>query len=59
VEIIGVPPDFEVEQDPAIVRKGHDPQLEKAAEVILEELKKNPPPKLRRPAFPNYHKAAQ
>jgi hypothetical protein len=24
-------------------------------EVVLEELKKNPPPTLRRPAFPNYY----
>ena len=55
VENIGVAPDVEVEQDPALVRKGRDPQLEKAVAVILEELKKNPPPKLRRPAFPNYH----
>jgi len=23
--------------------------------VVLEELKKNPPPTLRRPAFPNYY----
>jgi hypothetical protein len=53
VENIGVPPDVEVEQDPALVRKGRDPQLEKAVEVVLEELKKNPPPKLRSPAFPN------
>ena len=59
VENIGVAPDVEVEQDPAMVRNGRDPQLEKAVEVVLEELKKNPPPKLRRPAFPNYHKAAQ
>jgi len=58
VENIGVPPDIEVEQDPALIRKGRDPQLEKAVEVILEELKKNPPPKLRRPAFPNYHRPA-
>jgi tricorn protease len=56
VENIGIPPDFEVEQDPALMRKGHDPQLEKAVEVVLEELKKSPPPKLRRPAFPNYHR---
>jgi tricorn protease len=35
VENIGVPPDIEVEQDPALVRKGHDPQLEKAVEVEL------------------------
>ena len=58
VENIGVPPDFEVEQDPALVRKGRDPQLEKAVEVVLEELKNSPPPKLRRPAFPNYHRTA-
>ena len=55
VENIGIPPDFEVEQDPALVRKGHDPQLEKAVEIVLEELKRNPPSKLHRPAFPNYH----
>jgi tricorn protease len=55
VENIGIAPDIEVEQDPALVRKGHDPQLEKAVEVVLEELKRNPPPKLRRPEFPNHH----
>jgi tricorn protease len=58
VENIGVAPDVEVEQDPALVRKGQDPQLEKAVEVVLEELKKNPPPKLRRPPFPNYYRSA-
>ena len=58
VENIGVPPDVEVEQDPALVRKGRDPQLEKAVEVVLEELKKSPPPRLRTPAFPNYHHTA-
>jgi tricorn protease len=57
VENIGVAPDIEVEQDPALVRKGRDPQLEKAVEVALEELKKNPPPVLRRPAFPNYNRS--
>jgi tricorn protease len=48
----------EVEQDPAAVRKGRDPQLEKAVEVVMEELKKSPPPKLRKPAYPNYNKTA-
>ncbi len=57
VENTGVAPDIEVEQDPALVRKGHDPQLEKAVEVVLEELKNNPPPKLRHPAFPNYYRS--
>jgi len=37
------------------VRQGRDPQLERAVQVVLEELKKNPPPKLRRPNYPNYH----
>ncbi|MCP5104067.1 MAG: peptidase S41, partial [bacterium] len=45
VENVGVPPDIEVEQWPAKVIKGHDPQLEKAIEVILDQLKKNPPKK--------------
>jgi len=36
VENEGVPPDIEVEQLPALVHSGHDPQLEKAVEVALE-----------------------
>ncbi len=52
VENVGVPPDIEVEQWPAQVINGHDPQLEKAIEVILEELKQNPPQKLQRPPYP-------
>ncbi|MBZ5583211.1 MAG: PDZ domain-containing protein [Acidobacteriia bacterium] len=58
VENIGVAPDIEVEQDPALVRKGRDPQLEKAVEVVMEELKKNPPATLKRPAYPNYYRPA-
>jgi tricorn protease len=57
VENRGVSPDVEVEFDPYEVRKGRDPQLEKAVEVALEQLKKNPPARPRRPAFPNYHPA--
>lgn len=56
VENIGVPPDIEVEFDPALWRQGRDPQLEKAVEWCLEELKKNPPKDYKRPAYPNYHK---
>jgi tricorn protease len=55
VENHGVPPDVEVDLDPAQVRQGHDPQLEKAVEILLEQLKKNPPPKHERPAYPDYH----
>ena len=52
VENQGVPPDIEVEQWPGEVMAGHDPQLEKAIEVILKELEANPPKKLKRPPFP-------
>ena len=58
VENHGVAPDIEVEQEPAAVRAGHDPQLEKAVEVALAALAKNPPPVHRKPPFPNYHKPA-
>ncbi len=47
----GVAPDVEVEQDPAAVRAGHDPQLEKAIEVVLTLLKKNPPRAIQRPPY--------
>jgi tricorn protease len=52
VENVGVPPDIEVEQMPADVIAGRDPQLEKAIQVIMEELKKNPPHQPKRPAYP-------
>ena len=55
VENHGVAPDIEVELDPKALRQGHDPQLEKAVEVVMEELEKNPAPQLKRPAYPNYH----
>jgi tricorn protease len=52
VENVGVPPDVEVEQTPADVIAGKDPQLEKAIAIVMEELKKNPPQKPKRPAMP-------
>jgi len=55
VENRGIAPDVEVDMDPALVRQGHDPQLEKAIEVVLEQLKKNPLPEYKRPEYPNYH----
>ena len=44
VENVGVPPDVEVVQWPKEVAAGHDPQLEKAVAIALEQLEKNPPP---------------
>jgi tricorn protease len=52
VENVGVPPDIEVEQTPRDVIAGRDPQLERAIQVALEELKAGPPAKPKRPAFP-------
>ena len=55
-ENVGISPDIEVEHDPELVRKGQDPQLEKAIEVVMAELAKNPLPKPKKPAFPDYHR---
>ncbi|MCH8287398.1 peptidase S41, partial [candidate division KSB1 bacterium] len=52
VENVGVPPDIEVDQLPAEVIAGHDQQLEKAIEVIMQDLEDNPPVKLKRPPYP-------
>jgi tricorn protease len=52
VENEGVPPDVLVEQTPADVIAGKDPQLERAIAIVLEELKKNPPLVPKRPPYP-------
>jgi len=52
IENEGAAPDYEVEFTPALVVQGHDPQLEKAVELVLEALKNNPPKKTARPAYP-------
>ena len=57
VENRGVAPDIEVEFDPKLVREGKDPQLEKAIEIVLDELKKYPVKHPTRPPFPNYYKS--
>jgi tricorn protease len=55
VENTGIAPDIEVENDPESVAKGHDPQLEKAVQVTLDALKKNPVVIPDHPPYPNYH----
>jgi hypothetical protein len=45
-----------VEITPKDFMTGRDPQLEKAVSLVLDNLKKNPLPVAKRPAFPNYHK---
>jgi tricorn protease len=56
VENYGIAPDIEVENDPASVAAGHDAQLEKAVQVTLDALKKNPVVIPDHPPYPNYHK---
>ncbi len=56
IENHGVAPDIEVDNRPDLVREGHDPQLEKAIELVMKEIQQNPkqlphrPPDL--PAYP-------
>ncbi len=52
IENVGTPPDVEVEQWPAQVISGHDPQLEKAIQIIMDELKSNPSKKAPAPKAP-------
>src|SRR6185503_6864359 len=54
VENHGVDPDYPVEQDPKAVSEGHDPQLEKAVSLALDDLKKEPEHETQRPVYPNY-----
>ncbi len=56
VENHGVAPDIEVELTPKAWREGHDPQLERAVQVVLDQLNRNPLPVAKRPAFPDYNR---
>ena len=53
IEGIGVYPDIEVVDRPEQLAKGIDPGIEKAVEVLLKELEKNPPKKVKIPEPPN------
>jgi tricorn protease len=55
-ENVGIEPDVEVEHDPEAVRQGKDPQLEKAVEIVMAELAKQPRVQPKRPALPNYQR---
>lgn len=52
VENEGVPPDVDVDQTPADFAAGRDPQLEQALEIVLGQLKAQPPQQDPRPPFP-------
>jgi tricorn protease len=52
VENEGVPPDIDVEQTPADVIAGRDPQLEKAIETAKDQLARQATPESKRPPYP-------
>jgi tricorn protease len=52
VEGTGVAPDIEVIDRPDLVVAGHDPSLEKAIEVLMQQLKEHPPVKVVVPPIP-------
>ena len=56
MEGIGVEPDIVVDNDPAREYEGIDEQLNKAIEIILEELEKNPPKLAPPPEYPDKSK---
>ncbi len=56
MEGVGVEPDIVVDNDPAKEYEGIDEQLNKAIDVILEELEKNPPRVPPPPGYPDKSK---
>lgn len=55
VEGHGISPNVEVQQDPKLVREGHDPQLEAAVRTAMQMLREHPLPHYTPPPFPNHH----
>jgi len=53
IEGVGVYPDIEVIDEPHLIAKGIDPCIEKAVEVLLQELKDKPVKKVNIPALPD------
>ncbi|HTC31482.1 MAG TPA: hypothetical protein VK702_12220, partial [Candidatus Acidoferrum sp.] len=51
----GIAPDIEVQQDPKLVREGHDPQLEAGVAEAMKELREHPLPHYAPPAYPDHH----
>ncbi len=52
IENEGVTPDIESELDPVEMLKGHDAQLQKAIEVLMEKITSEPIEAVAHPPFP-------
>jgi tricorn protease len=55
VENVGISPDIDVRQDPALVREGHDPQLERAVGEAMRLLAADPAPSFPEAPAPDKH----
>lgn len=53
IENHGVDPDIVVDDNPSQMVDGGDPQLDRAIQVALQQLKEKPPVKPKKPAYPN------
>ena len=52
IEGHGVDPDIPVVDDPSLMAKGEDPQLDRAVQELLKTLKRNPPSEPKKPKYP-------
>jgi tricorn protease len=52
IEGHGVDPDITVVDDPSLMAKGRDPQLERAIDEVLKALKQCPPADVKKPKYP-------
>jgi tricorn protease len=52
IEGFGVEPDINIVDDPSLMAKGRDPQLERAVSEVLNSLKKTPPATTKKPKYP-------
>ena len=52
IEGYGVDPDIKVVDDPSLMAKGGDPQLERAIQEVQRLLKKQAPPAVKKPRYP-------
>jgi len=53
IEGYGVEPDIEVVDDPGEMARGNDPQLERAVFEVLKAIRQNPPPRVKKPGYPD------